>query len=106
MTTSTELLDRAAGHLHAAAQRADELGHRHDSPSLLALAGQIRLNAAELSHSPEPAGQPFDCSIQEQLHAALDTLDEVSPLDGPPDLQIWACHVADLIHLAKTAPPR
>ena len=54
MTTATELLDRAAGHLHAAAQQVDELGHLYDSPWLRAFAGQIRLNAAGLSHDPLP----------------------------------------------------
>ena len=49
MTSATELLDRAAGHLHAAAQQADELGRLYDSASLRAFAGQIRLNAAGLS---------------------------------------------------------
>lgn len=107
MTTATELLDRAAGHLHAAAQQVDTLGHPHDSPSLRAFAGQIRLNAAGLSHNPWATdSRQADLSIHEHLQAALDTLDEIPPLDGPPDLPMWAWHVADLIRIAKHTAAR
>jgi hypothetical protein len=102
MTTATELLDRAAGHLHAAAQQADELGHLYDSPWLRAFAGQIRLNAAGLSHDPMPTdGLQVGRSIPQQLQAALDNLDEIIPLEAPPDLPMWAWHVADLVRTAK-----
>ncbi|KQZ88490.1 hypothetical protein ASD62_03330 [Phycicoccus sp. Root563] len=107
MTSTTELLDRAAGHLHAAAQQVDNLGHLHDSPSLRAFAGQIRLNAAGLSCDPEPIESRWvDCSIPEQLKAALDSLDEIHPLEGPPDLPMWAWHVADLVRIAKDTDAR
>ena len=107
MTNATELLDRAAGHLHSAAERVDNLAGLHDSPSLRAFAGQIRLNAAGLSHDPWPTdGQPAAGSIPEQLQAALDTLDEIHPLEGPPDLPLWACHVADLVRIAKDTEAR
>lgn len=106
MTTATELLDRAAGHLHAAAQQADRLGERQDSPGLLAFAGQIRMTAAGLSQDPEPAHWWAGASMAEQLQSALDTLDEIPPLDGPPDLPTWAWHVVDLIRLAKTTDAR
>jgi hypothetical protein len=106
MTTATELLDRAAGHLHAAAQRADRLGERQDSPGLLAFAGQIRLTAAGLSQDPEPTDWGAGGSMAERLQSALDALDEIAPLDGPPDLPMWAWHVADLIRLAKTTDAR
>jgi hypothetical protein len=102
MTTATELLDRAAGQLNAAAQEADELGRLYDSAWLRAFAGQIRLNAAGLSNDPLPTdGLQVGGSIPGQLQAALDTLDESPPLEGPPDLPMWAWHVADLVRIAK-----
>jgi hypothetical protein len=107
MTNASELLDRAAGHLHAAAHQIEELGHLDDSASLRAFAGQIRLNAAGLSSDPRPTdNQQVDRSIPEQLQAALDTLDEIPPLEGPPDLLMWAWHVADLVRIAKDAEAR
>ena len=107
MTSATELLDRAAGQLHAAAHTVDNLAGLHDSPSLRAFAGQIRLNAAGLSHDQCPTdGPPAAGSIREQLQAALDTLDEIHPLEGPPDLPLWACHVADLVRIAKDTEAR
>jgi hypothetical protein len=103
MSTATQLLDRASGHLHAAAQQADQ----QHLPVLLAFAGQIRLTAAGLSHDPWPTGsRQAERSIQEQLQAALDTLDEIPPLDGPPDLSMWASHVVDLIRVAKEIDAR
>ena len=107
MITATDLLDLAAGHLHAAAQQADELGHLYDSPWLRAFAGQIRLNAAGLSHDPWATdNRQADWSIHEHLQAALDTLDEIPPLDGPPDLPMWAWQVADLVRIAKDTKAR
>lgn len=106
MTTTTELIDRAAGHLHAAAQQAERLGERQDSPGMLAFAGQIRLTAAGLSQDPDPPAYRPYCSMAEQLQSALDTLDEIPPLDGPPDLPMWAWHVVDLIRLAKDTDAR
>ena len=107
MITATDLLDRAAGHLHSAAQKVDDLGRLHDSPSLRAFAGQIRLNAAGLSHDPwSTDSRRVGWSIHEQLQAALDTLDEIHPLDGPPDLPMWAWHVADLVRIAKDTEVR
>ena len=107
MTNASELLDRAAGHLHAAAHQVEKLGDLRDSLSLRAFAGQIRLNAAGLSGDPQPTdNQQVDWSIPEQLQAALDTLDEISPLDGPRDLPMWAWHVADLVRSAKDIEAR
>lgn len=106
MPTATELLDHCAGHLHAAAHQADQLGEQRDSPVLLAFAGQIRLTAAGLSHDPEPTHWTAGASMAEQLQSALDTLDEIPPLDGPPDLPMWAWHVADLIQIAKDIDER
>jgi hypothetical protein len=102
MTTTAELLDTAAGHLHAAAARADELGHRRSSPSILAFAGQIRLTAAGLSQDPDPDPPVAPGrSIAEHLGMGLSLLDRINPLDGPPDLQLWAWHVAELVRIAK-----
>jgi hypothetical protein len=106
MATTTELLDRAAGHLHAAAQHADQLGEQQDLPVLLAFAGQIRLTAAGLSRDPGPYDGQAGASLAEQLQSALDTLDEIPPLDGPPDLPMWASHVVDLIRVAKDIDAR
>jgi hypothetical protein len=102
MTTTTELLDTAASHLHAAAARADALGHRKSSPSLLALAGQIRLTAAGLSQDPDPnTPDAPGRSVAEHLASGLALLDRIHPLEGPPDLQLWAWHVAELVRIAK-----
>lgn len=107
MINASELLSRAAGHLHTAAHQVEELGHQHDSPSLRAFAGQIRLNAAGLSRHPRPTdSHQVDWSIPEQLQAALDTLDEIPPLEGPPDLPMWAWHVADLVRIAQDTEAR
>ena len=107
MTNATELLDRAAGHLHSAAERVDNLAGLHDSPSLRAFAGQIRLSASGLSHDQWPTDGPAAAgSIPEQLQAALNTLDEIHPLEGPPDLPLWACHVADLVRIAQDTEVR
>ena len=106
MPTTTELLDHCAGHLHAAAQRADRLGEPEDSPGLPAFAGQIRLTAAGLSQDPGPTDWWAGGSMAEHLQSALDTLDQIPPLDGPPDLPMWAWHVADLIRIAKDIDAR
>ena len=107
MTTATQLLDRAGGLLHAAARHADELGEQQDSPIMQAFAGQIRLTAGGLTHDPDPtdAGQPGG-SITEELQRALDTLNEIPSLEGPPDLAMWAWHVAELIRIAKDTDAR
>ena len=107
MTTATQLLDRAGGLLHAAARRADELGAQQDSPMLQAFAGQIRLTAGGLTHDPEPisAGHAAG-SIAEELQTALDTLDDIPPLEGPPDLAMWAWHVNELIRIATDTDVR
>lgn len=107
MTTATQLLDRAGSLMHAAAAHADEIGAQQDSPILQALAGQIRLTAGGLTHDPAPtdAAQAAG-SIAEQLQRALDTLDDIPPREGPPDLAMWAWHVAELIRIAKDTDAR
>ena len=106
MTTATQLLDRVGGLLHAAAAHADELGAQQDSPMLQAFAGQIRLTAGGLTHDPDLDAGQGGGSIAEQLETALDTLDEIPPLEGPPDLAMWAWHVAELIRIAKDSDAR
>lgn len=98
MTVANGLLDLAAGRLTAAADLADDLAPRADSTLMVALAGQIRLTAATLSENPtSPDGAGV--SIQGELIAALAILDTIAPHDGPPDLQIRAWHVSELIRI-------
>lgn len=101
MTHASELLDRAAGQLQAAANQADEIGQRDGSPGMFAFAGQIRLTAAGLSQDPLPAESRLaTTSVSQRLHSALESLDQVDPSLGPPDLQLWASHVAELVRIA------
>ena len=104
MTTTAHILDAAAGRLLAASDRADQLGTELDSPDLQGLAGQIRLIANGLSLTPDqgPDKRPAT-SVVAELRAALDALDRISPADGPPDLQVWAWHVSELLWLAGEA---
>lgn len=99
-TFASALLDKAASHLHAAAQHADNLADRDaDGTSALwsALAGQLRLVGAGLSPTSPPAEiTPRSFGVQDHLDAALASLDRIAPLDGPPDLQLWAWRVVDL----------
>jgi hypothetical protein len=99
-TFASALLDKAASHLHAAAQHADNLSDRDaDRASSLwsALAGQLHLVGAGLSPTVPPAQiTPRPFGIQDHLDAALACLDRIAPLDGPPDLQLWAWRVVDL----------
>ena len=99
-TFASALLDKAASHLHAAAQHADNLADRDaDGASSLwsALAGQLRLVGAGLSPTAPPAQiTPRSFGVPDHLDAALASLDRIAPLDGPPDLQLWAWRVVDL----------
>lgn len=99
-TFASALLDKAASHLRAAAQHADNLSDRDaDGASSLwsALAGQLRLVGAVLSPTAPPAQiTPRPFGIHDHLDAALASLDRIGPLDGPPDLQLWAWRVVDL----------
>ena len=107
-TTSfaSALLDKAAGHLSAAAQHADSLADPDadgPSPPWSALAGQLRLVAAGLSPTAPPAEiTPRQSGLQDHLDAALASLDRIAPLDGPPDLQLWAWRVVDLRSVLDT----
>jgi hypothetical protein len=103
MNTTTfvsALLDKAAGHLSAAAQHADSLADADADAACShwsALAGQLRLVGAGLSPTaPHAQITPRPFGVQDHLDAALASLDRIAPLDGPPDLQLWAWRVMDL----------
>jgi|GEM_PF-1468745 len=113
-TFTSALLEKAASHLQAAAQHADHLagpnaepGGGGTSPLWSALAGQLRLVAAGLSPSaptPQITARPF--GIHDHLDAALASLEQIAPLDGPPDLQLWAWQVVDLRAAVNTMDDR
>lgn len=97
------MLDKAAGHLHAAALHAETLADRHadatdgGSLSWMAFAGQLRLVSAGLSPTAKPGEvTPRPFGVRDHLNSALTSLDRIAPLDGPPDLQLWAWRIADL----------
>lgn len=105
MPSADALLDRAADHLTRAADFAETTDP--------AFAGQIRLAAAtlpgvgddsDLVHFPHtddpPASIPSTADVEDQLRQALDCLDQVAPLDGPPDLQLCAWHLHELCRIA------
>ena len=43
-----------------------------------------------------PKGTDRRVCSQDHLDAALASLDRIAPLDGPPDLQLWAWRIVDL----------
>jgi hypothetical protein len=96
---ATQLLDQAAGHLLAAAERADALAGDDPFSDWDDLASQARLTASGVSHSPLPPTD-LDASIAEALSAALLILDTIPVEDGPPDLLLWAWHIRELHDLA------
>lgn len=101
------LLDLAHAHLHAAADRAlhDE-GGGHDPVRGKAFAGQIRLAAASLPapRTPVSVVEPATgTGAAGHLRDALTALDQIHPLDGPPDLPLCAWHVHELLRIALTA---
>lgn len=91
-------LDAAAAHLDAAA----DLAQADPAPRGAVLAAMIRLVRAGVS-----PGMPGDArsretaaSVREHLLTALEHLDDVEPLDGPPELVVWAWHLHELIDVA------
>ncbi len=117
MPSAAALLDRAADHLTRAADLAE--------PTDPAFAGQIRLAAAALPTAVgqpglggdlEAAADPDDRDsgptrhtdttetpdVTGLLELALDSLDQIPPLDGPADLQLCAWHLHELRRIAAT----
>ena len=95
------LIDLAHRHLDAAADSAQ--GLTTDRVTGSAFAAQIRLAAATL---PEAATDEVDVSalpgadVATHLRNALAALDEIPPLDGPPDLPLCAWHIHELFRIA------
>jgi hypothetical protein len=93
------LLDEAAGHLRAAADLAEARGGPDVFSEWHGLASQISLTASGVSHYPAvPPQNPSQ--VSGALRAAIDTLDGITPLSGPPDLVLWIWHIRELLHLA------
>ena len=97
---ATALIGLAHRHLDAAAAAA-RLTVR-DSITGNGFAGQIQLAAATLPFidealADEPAIPAGD--VADHLRHALDTLDQVPPLEGPTDLPLCAWHVHELLRM-------
>ena len=90
LAEATTRLARAA---HLAAQRGTAASD--------ALAAQIRLARATLTTAPpEEASAAYpESSVLAELHGAVDALDRVEPLDGPPELLLVGWNIAELIRL-------
>lgn len=89
-------IDLAHAHLEHAAIRADAFG----------FAPLIRLTAAVLPPARDGSrpALPDRLTCIQHLAAAEDALDEIAPLDGPPDLQLCAWHIHELRRIAATEP--
>lgn len=99
--TSTEaLLEEAAGQLHAAAEFAEALGGADVFSEWHGLASQISLTAAGVSHDPAAPTQ-YPSTVSARLRTAIDTLNGITPLLGPPDLALWIWHIRELLHLVR-----
>ena len=101
MNPTDSLISAARHHMNLGAELAD-------SQSATAFAAQIRLAAAALpathaDNPPEDARRMGDTSIVGHLEAALECLDAIKPLVGPPDLQLSAWHVHELRRIATGA---
>lgn len=98
-TQISDLLDRAAGHMHAAAALAVSRGGDDDFSDWHGLASQIRLTAAGVSHSPSVTTD-LPPSVSGSLASALTALERIAPLAGPPDLTLWLWHIHELRDVA------
>lgn len=89
-------IDLAHAHLEHAALSTTDVG----------FAPLIRLTAGVLP--PARDGRrpvlPGRLTCIQHLTAAEDALDEIAPLDGPPDLQLCAWHIHELRRIASTEP--
>lgn len=88
-------LDAAAAHLDAAA----DLAQADPAPRGAVLAALIRLVRAGVSPGlpDDTRSRDVAATVREHLLTALAHLDEVEPLDGPPELAAWAWHLHELI---------
>ncbi len=98
MTSTDQMMARAAAHLDRAADVADARGD-------WAFAAQIRLAAATLPGRPDDPDYADTQSeggedLVDHLGRALDALDAIAPLDGPADLQLCAWHIHELRRIA------
>ena len=97
---TVNLLDDAAGLMHAAASLAESRGGDDAFSEWHGLASQIRLTAAGVSHSPSAVTEPPP-SITGCLASAMAALERIAPLAGPPDLTLWIWHLHELRDLAE-----
>lgn len=104
-TQTINLLDQAAGLMHAAATIAESRGGDDIFSEWHGLASQIRLTSAGLSHAPSVVTDP-PTTVAGCLASAMATLDRISPLAGPPDLTLWIWHIRELRDLAEAMERR
>jgi hypothetical protein len=104
-TFRAESLDRAAGRLQAAADRAEQLAGNDTFSEWHDLASQARLIAAGLSNTPLLPPEPA-ASTTSAVASALATLNAIPGNAGTPDLLLWAWHVRELRDLAAAMEQR
>lgn len=94
------LIGLASLHLEAAVETARLMAP--DSIAGAAFAGQIELAAATLPFVDASLGDEPDLpagDVADHLRWALDTLDEIPPLEGPTDVQLCAWHIHELVRM-------
>lgn len=104
-TQTVNLLDQAAGLMHAAAAIAESRGGDDVFSEWHGLASQIQLTSAGVSHAPTQVPEPSP-SVTGCLASAMATLDRIAPLAGPPDLTLWIWHIRELRDLAEAMERR
>jgi hypothetical protein len=101
-----ELINRTAGHLHAAAGAARALGGDDPMSVWHGLAGQLEFAAVGLAPGFQPEPGPVGWTVAEHIRDAAASLESIAPLHGPPDLPMWAWHIGELRRLAEEGDPR
>lgn len=106
-TPTASVIAQAAGHLHAAAELADEQAPDDLLSPWPPFAGHIRLIAAGLTGDPDPVPADRDAldGITTHLNAAAAALDTVPAGQGPSDVCLWVWHVGDLANQLKRLRP-
>lgn len=104
-TQTVNLLDQAAGLMHAAAAVAESRGGNDAFSEWHGLASQIRLTSAGVSHAPSVVTDPHP-SVNGCLASAMAWLGRIAPLAGPPDLTLWIWHIRELRDLAEAMERR